>query len=204
MVERYASFTVAPQQIVPCFSSRMARAFGCASKVCGNLLGDGKAGTEVGERDDLAAVDLAEHVGAPVIVGERHDGVGVRVDDRLRGQEAMERRLDRRARARRLEQRVGEVVDHHLVVHVRPLEERADVVDPHTWKVLLLNALEVGAAALDAEHAHLAVPVIALGALDRGIPTAPYDEGGLGADQARGVHEQIEIGQSLCRGVVPA
>ena len=33
IVERYASLTVAPQQMVPCFSSRSALAFGWRSKV---------------------------------------------------------------------------------------------------------------------------------------------------------------------------
>ena len=170
----------------------------------GHLLGDGEARAQIGERDDVAAVDLSEHLGAAVVVGERDDRVGMRVDDRVGGEEAVERRLDGRPRARGLEQGVREVVDHHLVVHVRALEEGPDVVDHDAGEVLLLDALQIGAAALDAEHPHLAAAVIALGALDRRVPAAPDDERGLGADQARGVHEQIEIGEALRRGVVPA
>ena len=126
------------------------------------------------------------------------------MDDRVGGKEAVERRLDGRARARGLEQGMREVVDHHLVVHVRALEEGPDVVDHDPGEVLLLDALQIGAAALDAEHPHLAAAVIALRALDRRVPAAPDDERGLGANQARGVHEQIEIGEALRRGVVPA
>src|SRR6185436_20208179 len=34
----------------------------------GHLPGDGESGTQVGERDDLVAVDLLQHVRAPVVV----------------------------------------------------------------------------------------------------------------------------------------
>jgi hypothetical protein len=63
---------------------------------------DEKAGAPVRQRDDLVAVDVAKHVAAPVVVGERDRRVGVGVDNRLRRQEAVEQRLDRGPRARRL------------------------------------------------------------------------------------------------------
>ena len=46
--------------------------------------------------------------------------------------------------------------------------------------------------------------VVALGALDRGVAAAPDDQRGLGADQARGVDEEVEIGEALRGRVVPA
>jgi hypothetical protein len=51
---------------------------------------------------------------------------------------------------------------------------------------------KIRAAALDAKHVDLAPAVVALARLDRGIATAPHDERGLGADEARRVHEEIE------------
>src|SRR5262249_33345347 len=169
-----------------------------------HLLGDREARAEIPEGHHFAAVDLSERLGAPVVVGQRDDRVRVRVNHRLGGQEAVKRRLDGRARAGRLEQRVGKVVDHRLIVHVRTLEQRADVVDARAGEILLLDALEIGAAALDAQHAHLAAAVVALDALDRRVAAAPHDERGLRSDEAGRVHEQVEIGQAVGGSVVPA
>ena len=54
----YASFTVAPQQIVPCFSSRIARALRVRRERLGHLREIGKPGRRYGERDDVVAVHL--------------------------------------------------------------------------------------------------------------------------------------------------
>ncbi len=74
-----------------------------------------------------------------IVIGEGDDGVGVRVDHRLRGQKSVKERLDGRARARRLLERVGQVVHHLLVAHVLPLEEGEDIVHAHAGEVLLLD-----------------------------------------------------------------
>ena len=170
----------------------------------GHLARDQEPGPAVGERDDLVAVHLPEHVAAPVVVGERDDRVGVGVDHRRRGQEAVQQGLDGRARARRLLQRVGEIVHHLLVAHVLALEQRQHVVHPHAREVLLLDALEVGPAALHPQHAGGPAAVIALVLLDRRVAPAPDHQGGLGPDQARGVDEEIEIALALRVGVAPA
>ena len=62
----------------------------------------------------------------------------------------------------------------------------------------------IGRSRLVETVVQLAPAVIALRALDRRVPPAPDDERGLCAYQARGVHEEIEIGEALRRSVVPA
>src|SRR6059058_3236445 len=68
--------------------------------------------------DDVIAVHLPQHLVAAVVVGQRDDGVGMGVDHGGGGQEPVERSLDGRPRARRLQERMGEVVHHRLVVHL--------------------------------------------------------------------------------------
>ena len=165
---------------------------------------DEEPGAPVRERDDVLSVDFAEHITAAVIVGERDHRVGVGVDHRRRGQEAVEQGLDGRARARGLLQRVGEVVHHLLVAHVLAFEQGQHVVHAHAGEVLHLDALEIGAAALHPQHARRPVPVIALVPLDRGVAAAPHHEGGLGADQPGRVDEEIEIVLALRIGLAPA
>src|SRR2546426_11511673 len=46
--------------------------------------------------------------------------------------------------------------------------------------------------------------MITLDRLDRGVPAAPDDQRGLGADQAGSVDEQVERGEVSGLGVVPA
>src|SRR5215468_11114709 len=137
-------------------------------------------------------------------VRQRDDGVRVRVDDRGGGQEAVQERLDGGARARRLLQGMREVVDHLLIAHVLALEQRQHVVHADAGKVLLLDALEIGARSLDAEHADLAAAVVPLRELDRGVAAAPHHERGLGADEPRAVHEKAEAIEIARGGLVPA
>src|SRR5919106_5276301 len=170
----------------------------------GDLARDLEARSAVVERDDVLAVDAGQHVGRAVVVRERDDGVGVGVHDRVGVDEAVQQRLDRGARTARFDQPVGEIGDHLLVAHVLPLEERPDVVHADTREVLALNRLEVGAAALDAQHGDLAPAVVALGDLHGRVAAAPDDQRGLGADQAGGVDEKIDAFERCGLGVVPA
>jgi hypothetical protein len=169
-----------------------------------HLARDEEARAPIRKGDDLRPVDLAEHIGRAVVVGEGHDGIGVGVDHRCRGQESVEECLDGRARARRLLQRMRQVVDHLLVAHVLPIEKSEDIVHAHAGEVLLLDALEIRARSLDAKHPHLATAVVTLGLLDRGIPAAPHHQRRLGADEPRSVHEETETVEIADRGVVPA
>ena len=116
----------------------------------------------------------------------------------------MQQRLDGGARARRLLERVRQVVDHLLVAHVLALEEGQHVVHAHAGEVLLLDALEIGARSLDSQHAHLAPTMVALGELDRGVAPAPHHQRGLGADEAGGVDEEAEAVEIARGGLVPA
>ena len=170
----------------------------------GDLPRDLEARPAIVERDDVLAVHAGENIGRAVVVRQRDDRVGVGVDDRRRLDEAVQQRLDRRPRPAGLLQRVGEIGDHLLVAHVLALEERADVVHPHAREILLLDRLEVRAAALDAQHGDVAAAVIALGDLDRGVAAAPHDQRGLGADEAGSVDEQFDAGERGGFSVVPA
>ncbi len=166
--------------------------------------GDEEPGAPVRERNDLLSVDFAEHITAAVVVGERDHRVGVGVDHRGRGQEAVQQGLDGRARARGLLQRVGEIVHHLLVAHVLPLEQGQHVVHAHAGEILRRDALEIGAAALHAQHARRPVPVIPLVPLHGRVAAAPDHQRGLGADQAGGVDEEIEIVLALRVRVAPS
>jgi hypothetical protein len=121
------------------------------------------------ERGHAVAVDLAQHLLRLVVVGQRDDGVRVGVDHRLRGQEAVQQRLDGRPRATGLLEGEAQVVDHLLVAHVVALEQGEHVVHAHAGEVLAPDRLEVGARALDPQHALLAPAVVALHRLDRGV-----------------------------------
>jgi hypothetical protein len=150
------------------------------------------------------AVHTLHHVVRAVVVRERDDGVGVGVNDGGGSEKSVQQGLDRRAHAPRLLERVTEVAHHLLVAHLAAVEERRDVVHAHAREVFALDRLEVGAAALDAEHRNLPATVIALAGLDRGVAAAPDDERGFGADQARRVDEKIEAVELARLGVVPA
>jgi hypothetical protein len=114
------------------------------------------------------------------------------VEDRGRGQEAVEEGLDRRPRAAGILEGEAEIVDHLGVAHVLARKERLDVVHADAGKILPLNDLEVGPRTLHAEHAALAAAVIPLGLLDGGVAPAPHDQRGLGADQPGRVDEKVE------------
>ena len=60
----------------------------------GDLLRDPEAGAPVGEGDHAPSVDGRDDLLRPVVVRERHDGVGMGVDHRLGGEEAVQQRLD--------------------------------------------------------------------------------------------------------------
>ena len=91
-------------------------------------------------------------------------------------------------------------------------DRRGNIADLHreqrvterAREVLLLDALEVRAAPLDPQHPHLAAPVVALDALEGRVAAAPDHERCLGADEARRVDEEIQIGQVPGSGIVPA
>src|SRR5262249_44894825 len=104
----------------------------------------------------------------------------------------------------RVLQRVREIADHLLVAHVLALEQRADVVHADAREILALHRFQVGAAALDAKHGDVVAAVIALDGLDRGVAAAPDDQRGLGADEARGVYEEVEALERRGLGVIPA
>jgi hypothetical protein len=161
----------------------------------GHVARDAEPRPAIREWDDLLAIHVGEDLARTIGVGQRDDGIGVGVHHGTRVDEAVQQGLDRGPRPTRLLQGVPEVVDHLLVAHVLPVEQRAHVVDAHAGKILALDRLQIGATALDPEHGNVAPAVITLGELDGRVSAAPHDQGGLGADQTRGVHEQVEIGQ---------
>src|SRR2546430_9634664 len=99
---------------------------------------------------------------------------------------------------------MGEIADHVLIAHVLPVEQRANVVHAHAGKVLALDRFEIRAAALHAKDGNFAAAVIALEELDGGVAAAPDDQRGLGADESRRIHEEVEALERAGLGVVPA
>ncbi len=170
----------------------------------GHVARDAEPGATVREREHVLAVHAVDHVGRPIVVGQRHDRVGVGVDDRGRREEAVQERLDRGPDAAGLLERVAEVAHHLLVAHVVACEERADIVHAHAREILALDRLEVGAGALDPEHADLAAAMIVLTRLDRRVAAAPDHQRGFGADQAGRVDEEVEALEPTRLRLVPA
>src|SRR5207237_8689212 len=74
----------------------------------------------------------------------------------------------------------------------------------HAGEVLALYRFEIRAAALHTEHGNLTAAVIALEELDGGVAAAPDDQRGLGADESRRIHEEVEALERAGLGVVPA
>ena len=180
------------------------RRLGILTERVDDVAGDAEPRAPVRERDHVLAVHLGEDVGVPVVVRERDDGVGVGVDDGVSRQEAVEQRLDRGPGSAGIQESVGEVLDHLRVAHVLPREQRQDVVHAHAREVPALDGLQVRTAPLHPQHGDLAAAVVALDGLDGGVAAAPDDERGLGADQTRGIHEEVEALEPTGLGVGPA
>ena len=108
-----------------------------------------EAGAAVGHPDDLLPEQVLDDLPPALRVRQADDGVGVRVDDGLRVQEAVEQGLDRRPRRAGLLETAREVVDHLLVAHVVTLEEGEHLGQAHAGEVAARDALEVRAAPLD-------------------------------------------------------
>ena len=146
----------------------------------------------VGDPDGLLAEQVLDDLAAPRGVGQADDRVGVGVNHRLRVEEAVEEGLDRRPRRARLLEAAREVVDHLLVAHVVAVEERQHLGEAHAGKVPARHALEVRAAALDAQDPDRPAEDVGLGELHRRVAPAPDRERRLGADPARDLHELVD------------
>ncbi len=167
----------------------------------GDFPGEPEPRPAVRDAGDVLAEQLLDHLAAAVGVGQGHDRVGVGVDHRLEREEAVEQRLDRGTGRAGLLEAAGQVVHHLLVAHVGAGHERADVVQADPGEVLAGDALEVRAAPLDAQDGDRPPLQVGLGQLDRGVAAAPDGQRGLGADEARGVDQEIE-GIETARGLV--
>ena len=151
-----------------------------------------EAGTPVGHPHGLLAEQVLDHLAAALGVGQADDRVRVGVNHRLRVEEAVEERLDRRPGRARLLEAAREVVDHLLVAHVVALEEREHLGEAHAGKVPARHALEVRPAALDPQDPDRPAEEVGLGELDRRVSPAPDRERRLGADPARDLHELVD------------
>ena len=120
-----------------------------------------EAGPQVVDDRDVRAEGIAHGRVRVGRVRERADRVGVDVVDVRRGQERVQERLDRRARRIGLDEAAREVGDHLLVGHRVTLAERQQLVEPEAREVGRRDRREVGAAALDPDHAPLATEVVA-------------------------------------------
>ena len=129
-------------------------------------------------------------------VGERQDGVRVRVIDVRVRNKSVQERLDRGARRSGLHQAMNEIRHHLLIGHRIALFERLEIVQPDAWKLLRPDRLEVRAASLDPHDTHPTPAEIALLMLDRGVAAAPYHKAGVAADQPGAVDEQVDSGEA--------
>ena len=157
-----------------------------------HVLRQPEARPTVGDPDGLLAEHVLHDVAAARVVREADDGVSVRVDHRLGVEEAVEEGLDRRPRGPGLLKTPRKVVDHLLVAHFGALEKGVNLREAHPGKVPARHALEVGAAALDAEDPHRAAEDVGLGELHRRVAPAPHRERGLRSHPARHLDELID------------
>ena len=123
---------------------------------------------------------------------ERDHRVRVRVVDVRRGDEGVQKRLDRRSRLVRPERGAQEVVDHLGVVHLGALAQRQDLVEPEGGEAGGRDRREVCAGALHPQHPRLAPGVVGDGPLRRGVAAALVRERAIGAEQVGAVDEPFE------------
>ena len=86
--------------------------------------------TLVVEPDDLVPERLLGELAAVGVRRQRDHGVGVRVVDVGGRDEGVEERLDRRARLIGPHCGRAQIVDHRCIVHLGPLAERQQLVEP--------------------------------------------------------------------------
>ena len=131
--------------------------------------------------------------------GQRDDRVGMRVVDVRRRDERVQERLDRRPRlvGRARRSAGGSRPSSASSISVA-LAQRQQLVEPEPGEAGGGDRREVGARALDPEHAHLAAGVVGGRLLGGRVAAADVRERAVGAEQVRAVDEPVED-RETCR-----
>ena len=123
----------------------------CNGRVVPRLLArlrETEARHDVGHPEQASAEELAADALASLLVGDREDGVRMRVIDEASGERGVEERLDARRRRVRIEEREPHLVDHLLVGHRREREHALERSHPDRGVARRLDRREVPARAL--------------------------------------------------------
>ena len=120
------------------------------------------------------------------------------------GDERVQERLDRRPWLVGADGAAQEVVDHLRVVHRVAVAERKHLVEAQPGEARARDRRQIGAGALDPEHAHLAPRVVGDRLLRRRVAAADIRERAVGAEQVRAVDEALEHAQAARGTLVPA
>ena len=122
----------------------------------------------------------------------------MRVVDLRRRNERVQERLDRRPGLVWGEPAAEEVLDHRRVVHGLPFAQRHDLVETQCREARLGDRREVGAGALDPEHALLPAGMVDHRPLRGGVATTLVCERAVGSEQVRAVDEGLQQTASRC------
>ena len=158
-----------------------------------DLLGEREPGHRVGDHEHGVAVDRADAGGAVRLVGDREEGVRVRVVDEFAGDDRVEERLDGGLRSRPVDRLAAELLHHLLVGERRERGELAEALDAHGGEALWADGAEVAAAAFDVEDGDCLACRLGDGSLDAGVAAAVQDEPRIAPEEARSVDAEREI-----------
>ena len=164
-------------------------------RVLGNALRELEARSQVGHDRDIRPQRVAHRRRRVRRVRERADRVRVDVIDVRCRQKRVQERLDRRSRRFGIDHAAGEIVDHLRVAHRVSLPEQEQLVEPQSGEVMRLARRKVGARAFDPQHPALPAGVVDLDEFRRGVAAAVENERRVGADPARALDEQLELGR---------
>jgi hypothetical protein len=159
----------------------------------GRLFGELEPRHDIGHDRHVGAVDLLEDPQGVGLVGQGQDGRGVGMVDEGRGQEGVQKRLHRWRRRGAVQQVLALGVDHGLVAQSVELTQAPQRGEPHRGVAGRLDARQVPAAALDAQHLHgVAEQVLGRG-FDRGVAAAVQYETRICPQEASAVGAQGQV-----------
>ena len=148
--------------------------------------------TAIRHEDRLLAEDGLDVPARVARVGQRQDGVGVRVIDVRGREEGVQEGLDRGAERLGIDERAPQPGHHRRVVERLRRPQRLEILEPQAREPVGSDRAEIDAAPLDAQDAHRPAAEVGLLLLERGVAGAVQDEGRLAADEARAVDEEVD------------
>ena len=152
-----------------------------------------EAGHDVGDDDDLVAVNFRDALLTVAGVGDCQHSIGMRVIDVFVRQQRVQYSLYRRC-GRCRARHVGDEFVHYLRIAQRlELRELEQMCHAHRREARFLDEFEVLAAALDVEDVLVVADEVALPDFDRRIAAAVQHQRFVASEQARAIDALREI-----------